>query len=96
MSFSDLKFAILDYQGIVQIQGRLQNDAIHMAVCLVDAAEGGIGTEGYVYGAVYLLILQNDAVQDSCLIGADTQLRYGAVVLARRTSNISLFSPVMD
>ena len=52
-----------------------------MAVCLVRAAKGGVGAKGDVHSSIHLFILQDDAVQDCGLVGADAQLAHGGVAL---------------
>ena len=79
---SDKEYAFIYYELFVQVKGGLQYYAVHVNIRLVCAAEGGVRSECYMYGTVYLFILEYQSGQPGGGIGTYAKLSHGGVSLA--------------
>ena len=85
MARSDEQFAVAHERLAVDLDGRLEDDAVEVDRDLDRAADRRRGAEGDVGGAEDLLVLEDVAGQDRLFVGADPELGdVGAVVAVRR------------
>ena len=71
---SDKEYAFIYYELFVQVKGGLQYYAVHVNIRLVCAAEGGVRSECYMYGTIYLFILEYQSGQPGGGIGTYAKL----------------------
>ena len=73
---SDEEYAFIYYELFVQVKGGLQYYAVHVNIRLVCAAEGGVRSKCYMYGTVYLFILEYQSGQPGGGIGTYAKLSH--------------------